>query len=143
MAKTIISVQNGRKGQKKFKVKKGPKNTEKDVGINITSAATDQKFVVEQLELEGLDAQINGQDIVWFNNFSIKKKKKDGTDGDPINQAYKVTIEGLGALRSAGKNIVLQGAKANNGKAYIFTGAVNKDTIELTDGDPAVGGCPP
>jgi len=147
MVKNVLSKQTGAKGQKKFKVKKGSRNNEKDVDIDITSATADEEFIVEQLDFEPLDKtiKINNKDeeIVWFNNFSIKKKKQDGSDGDPINQSYNITIEGLSALRSAGKNIILQDGNANNGKAYIYTGSVDNDTIELTDGDPAVGGSPP
>lgn len=147
MEKRVISKEIGGKGQKKFKVKKGPKSTEQDVDIDVTSATTDEEFIVEQLDIETLDQtiKINDKDekIVWFNNFVIKKKKQDGSDGDPINQSYKVKISGLGAWRAPSKYIIIQDGNANNGRAYIFTGSVEDDTIELTDGDPGVGGAPP
>ena len=148
MGKTVISTEIGGKDKKTFKVRKGPKSTEIAVDIDITSATADEEFIVEQLKIEDLQQtiEINGkvEAIVWFNNFAIKKKKQDGSAGDPINQSYKVKITGLKAWRAPGKYIVIQDGNANNGNPYIFTGPVgDDDTIELTDGDPGVGGAPP
>ncbi len=140
MIKNVISTAKGNKGQKKFKLSKGAKKDEKDIDIDITSGTESDIFVLQKLDTDTLDkkldAKFGGDDIVWFNNFAIKKNT---ADGDPINQSYSVTIPGL----SSYKKIVIQDGNANNGRAYVYSGPVVNDTIELTDGDPAVGGAPP
>lgn len=145
MKKVVLSTTKGTKGQKKFKVNKSnDKTQERDVELDITSGTTDEAFIVEQLSTDDLDKTILikgiSEEIVWFNNFQIKKESTD----EPINQSYNVKITGLKAWKNSGKIIVLQDGNANQGKAYEFTGPVSDDdTIELTDGDPAVGGSPP
>jgi hypothetical protein len=144
MAKVVLSTNKGNKGDKKFKLEKGLKNGEKDVDLDINSGSAEDVFIVEKLDMQGLDNTIiiNGktETIVWFNNFQIKKE----STGEPINQNYKVKIAGLKNLKSAGKNIVIQDGNVNNGRAYIFTGIVSDDdSIELSDGDPAIGNSPP
>jgi hypothetical protein len=144
MEKVVLSTKKGNKGEKKFKIDKGSKKGEKDVELDINSGNADDVFIVEKLDMEKLDKTItingNTEDIEWFNNFQIKKQ----STGEPINQNYKVKITGLKSLKTAGKNIVIQDGNVNNGSAYVFNGIVtDDDTIELSDGDPAVGSAPP
>jgi hypothetical protein len=135
MAKDILHTYKGKKGEKKFKLGKD-KETEKDVDIDITTGTTEDVFIVDKLSHRDLDTTIDGKTIVWFTNFAIKKE----STGEHINQSYKVTIPGLGEWTGPGKMIVIQDGNANQGKAYKFNGAVIDDTIELTDGDPGIGG---
>jgi len=135
MEKKVLNSYTGKKGDKKFKLEKN-KDTERDVDIDITSGTADDEFIVDKLSQDGLDTTIDNKPIVWFTNFAIKKK----STGEHINQSYQVTIPGLGAWVSSGNIIVIQDGNANQSKAYKFTGTVTGDTIELTDGDPGVGG---
>jgi len=139
MSKTVLSSKKGSKGQKKFKVDKGTNKDEKDVEIDINSAGPDDVFLVEKLGMSNLEPKIGDEDIVWFNNFQIKKESTN----EPINQNYKVKIIGLSYWRTGNRKIVIQDGNVNNGKPYVFTGDLTDDTIELSDGDPGVGGSPP
>lgn len=140
MVKNVIATTKGGKGQKKFKISKGGRKGEQEIDIDITSGTENDIFVLQKLDTDTLDKKLDsrfgGEDIVWFNNFVIKKNTEDG---DPINQSYLVTIPGI----SNYKKIVIQDGNANNGRAYVYSGPVTNDTIELTDGDPGVGGSPP
>ena len=138
MEKKVLKTIIGKKGDKKFKIEKN-KQGEQDADIDIISGTPEDIFIVEKLSQDGLDPSIGDQEIVWFTNFVIKKQ----ATGDPINQRYKIKISGLGAWRGPNKKIVIQDGNANEGQAYEFTGDVTDDTIELTDGDPGVGGSPP
>jgi hypothetical protein len=139
MNKIVLSTKKGNKGQKKFKVEKGSNKDEKDVDIDIETGSSDDTFIVQKLSLEGLEPKIGDEDIIWFNNFLIKKESTN----EPINQSYKVKIAGLSYWRTGNRKIVIQDGNVNNGKPYVFTGNVTDDTIELSDGDPGVGGAPP
>ncbi len=147
MTKTVLETNTGGKGQKSFGLSKGPNKGGQDITINITSGGKDDVFIVQKLSTDNLDKTVRvgntDQQVVWFNNFAIKKKNPSNPDGDPINQSYSVTIPGLSSWKASGRNIVIQDGNANSGRAYIFTGNVTNDTIELTDGDPGVGGSPP
>jgi len=141
MVKDILSTNKGGKGQKKFKIDKGP-NKERDVDIDVVSGNTDDVFTVEKLNAEKLvkTMVINGKTeaIEWFNNFGIKK------NDEYINQSYNLKITGLSDLKKQGKNIVIIDGNSSDGEPYVFNGKfVDTDTIELTDGDPAVGSSPP
>ena len=138
MEKKILKTIIGKKGDKKFKIEKN-KQGEQDADIDIISGTPEDIFIVEKLSQDGLDPSIGDQEIVWFTNFAVKKQ----STGDPINQRYKIKIPGLGTWRGPNKKIVIQDGNANAGRAYEFTGDVTDDTIELTDGDPGVGGSPP
>jgi hypothetical protein len=139
MAKTVLqTIQNN--GNKKFKIPRTPNSKERDVDIEVAGDEDDADFEVQKLSVVGLDDDLDGQTIEWFANFAINKRS---TNHQPINQTYKVTITGLSAVRTAGKKIVILDSNAPQGKPYVFRGPVNNDTIELTDGDPAVGGSPP
>lgn len=134
--KQIIAgkVQKNAGNRKQFKIQKH-KDTELDVDIDIEE---DGDYEVEKLSVDGLPATMDdGTPIRWFNNFSIKK------NGQYINQSFKVKIAGLSALKAAKKNIVIWDGNTNNGKPWVFPGDVSDDTIELTDGDPAIGSWPP
>lgn len=144
MEKVVLSTKKGNKGEKKFKLDKGSKKGEKDVELDINSGNDDDVFIIEKLDMEKLDKTITidgkTEDIEWFSNFQIKKQ----STGEPINQNYKVKIAGLKSRKSAGKYIIIQDGNVNNSKPYIFNGNVtDDDTIELSDGDPAVGSAPP
>jgi len=139
MNKTVISTSKGSKGQKKFKVDKGSNKDEKEFDLDIDSGTSEDTFIVQKLSLEGLEPKIGTEDIVWFNNFVIKKESTN----EPINQNYKVKIAGLSYWRTGNRKIVIQDGNSNNGKPYVFTGDLTDDTIELSDGDPGVGGSPP
>lgn len=123
-SKFVIANKVEKHGNKKFKVK-AHKNTEVDADIEI---ADDGDYQVDKLSVDGLPATMSdGKSITWLNNFAIKK-------GDNyINQPYRVSISGLGR----GRVVILD--NNCNGSPYYFTGAVNNDTIELSDGDPGIG----
>lgn len=139
MSKTVLSSKKGNKGEKKFKVDKGSNRDEKDVEIEIDSGGSDDVFIVEKLDMGNLELKIGNEDIVWFNNFQIKKESTN----EPINQNYKVKINGLSYWRTGNRKIVIQDGNVNGGKPYVFTGTITDDTINLSDGDPGVGGAPP
>ncbi len=128
--KVVIPGKVQKDSNRKFKIKKD-KATEIDADVEILE---DGDYEVDKLSVDGLPATLeDGTGIQWFNNFAIKK------NGQYINQSYKVTIAGLSALRPARKLVIIDG-NTNNGKPYVFTGDIVNDTIELTDGDPGIGG---
>jgi hypothetical protein len=123
--KIVVPGKVDRLSNKKFKIKKD-KASEIDADIDIVE---DGEFEVEKLSVEGLPTKMpDGIAIRWFNNFAIKKKKQY------IRQRYFVTIAGLSSAR-----VVICGS---DGEPYYYEGPVKDDTLELTDGDPAVGGSP-
>jgi hypothetical protein len=148
MKKTVLST-IANSGNKKFKIPKSKdKNTERDADIEILGNDPDNDLVVQKLSLDDvneaglpeLPAKYGNDDIVWFTNFSIKKNSTK----DYINQPYKVKIEGLSAAKAAGKKIlIIDGNSSGNVPTVINDKVDNNDTIELTDGDPAVGSSPP
>ena len=148
MKKTVLST-IANTGDKKFKIPKSKdKNKEKDADIEILGKDPDSDFVVEKLSIDDVDeagvpvlpAKYGNDDIVWFTNFAIKKKSTNAY----INQPYKIKIEGLSAAKAAGKRIlIIDGNSSGNVPTVINDKVDDNDTIELTDGDPAVGGTPP
>jgi len=138
MAKIVLeTVANS--GNKKFKIKK-VKDKEKDADIEILGNDPDSDFEVQKLRVDGLPTKYGNDDIVWLNNFAIKKKSTK----DFINQPYKVKITGLSAAKAAGKKIlIIDGNSSGNVPTVINEKVDNNDTIELTDGDPAIGSAPP
>ena len=123
--KVVVSGKVDKISNKKFKIKKD-RNSESDLTIEIVD---DGDYEVEKLSVDGLPANMNdGNPITWFNNFAIKK------NGQYINQRFFVELPAVGNSRV----IIYDG----NGDPYYYTGAVTNDTIELTDGDPAVGKWP-
>ena len=122
--KVVVPGRVDRLSNKKFKIKKD-KNSETDATVEIVDDGT---YEVDKLSVDGLPTNMHdGTPIRWFNNFAIKK------NGQYINQRYFVTIAGLKS--STSRVIIFDG----NGDPYYYTGAVTNDTIELTDGDPAIG----
>ena len=122
--KVVIQGKVEKHSNKKFKIK-AHKNTEADADIEI---ADEGDYQVDKLSIDELPATMSdGASITWLNNFAIKK------NDNYINQPYKVTIPGLGK----GRVVILD--NNSNGAPYYFTGAVKNDTIELSDGDPAIG----
>jgi len=125
-SKVVIDNKVEKQSKKKFKVK-AHKGTEVDIDIEIED---DGDYVVEKLSVDDLVENvktINGNAITWLNNFAIKK------GSNYINQRYKVTIPGLG-----NKKVVIIDNNSH-GNPYYYTGPVANDTIELSDGDPAIG----
>lgn len=123
--KVVVPGKVDKVNNKKFKIKK-EKGNEQDVSIEIVD---DGDYVVDKLSIDGLPATMSdGNPIRWINNFAIKK------NGQYINQKFFVTLPPVGNSRV----IIFDG----NGNPYYYTGAVINDTIELTDGDPAVGNWP-
>ena len=117
-------------GNRKFKIMKDRGN-EVDADVEIVDDPKDKDitFEVVKLSVDGLPTTMHdGKPIRWFNNFAIRR------NSEYINQRYFVTIPGLG---SSGV-VIFDG----NGDPYYYTGSVTNDTIELTDGDPAIGGSP-
>jgi hypothetical protein len=107
---------------RKFKIDKD-KSSESEVMVEVVEEG---QYTVEKLSVEGLPEKMHdGNTIDWLNNFGIKKA------GQYINQRYKVTISGI-----SGKQLVIYDG---NGDPYYYTGKVENDTFELTDGDPAIG----
>lgn len=140
MAKKILhsTIANG--GNKKFKIPKG-KGTEKDADIEILGDDPDSDFAVQKLSIDGaeLPTKYGNDDITWLTNFAIKKNSTK----EYINQPYRVKITGLSAAKAAGKKIlIVDGNSSNNIPTDITNKVDNNDTIELTDGDPAVGNSP-
>lgn len=118
-------VKQDKHNPKKYMIEK-EKKSESDITVDIVD---DGDYEVEKLSVDGLPATMNdGNPIRWINNFFIKK------NGQYINQRYFVTLPPVGDSRI----IIFDG----NGNPYYYTGEVKNDTIELTDGDPAVGGWP-
>ena len=122
--KVVVQGKVEKQSNKKFKVKANKKDEEVDIEIEIED---DGDFEVEKLSVDDLPRTINGNSITWLNNFAIKKA------GNYINQRYKVKIPGLGN----GKVVIID--NNSHGNPYYYTGTVDNDTIELSDGDPAVG----
>jgi hypothetical protein len=84
-------------------------------------------------------AKYGNDDIVWFTNFAIKKNSTK----DYINQPYSKD-RGTFAAKAAGKKIlIIDGNSSGNVPTVINDKVDSNDTIELTDGDPAVGSSPP
>jgi hypothetical protein len=126
--KVVVSNKVQKNNSKSFKIKKD-KGFEIDADIEIDD---DGEYEVDKLSVDGLPAAMpDGTPIRWFNNFAIKK------NGQYINQKFKVKIAGLSSLGSS-RLVIFDG----NGNPYYYTGAIVDDTIELTDGDPALGGSP-
>lgn len=141
MAKKILHSTVPNNGNKKFKIPK-VKGTEKDADIEILGSDPDSDFVVEKLDIDGaeLPTKYGKDDIVWLTNFAIKKK----TTKEYINQPYKVKIEGLSARKAEGKKIlIIDGNSSSNVPTDISDKVDSSDTLELTDGDPAIGSSPP
>ncbi len=123
--KIIIPGKVDRLNKKKFRIRKD-KATEIDADIDI---GEDGDYEVDKLSVDGLPAKMpDGTPIRWFNNFAIKK------NGQYINQPYSVKIAGLGSSKVA----IYDG----KGNLYYYAGKIVNDTIELTDGDPGLGGAP-
>src|SRR4030095_13703468 len=127
--KTVIPGKVKKNSNQKFRIEKD-KASESDVDIDILDDGT---YEVDKLSLEGLPTHMkDGNAILWFNNFAIKK------NGQYINQKYKITIAGISSMGSS-RLVIFDG----NGDPYYYTGAIVNDTFEVTDGDPGVGGAPP
>jgi hypothetical protein len=127
--KVVVSGKVQKNSNKKFKIRKD-KDAEVEVDIEIEE---DGEYEVDKLSIDGLPVQMyDGTPIRWFNNFAIKK------NGQYINQRYKVKIPGITNMGKS-KLVIFDG----NGDPYYYTGSIVDDTIELTDGDPGVGGAPP
>ena len=136
--KQVVPGRVQKNSNQKFKIQK-QQDAELDVDIDIEE---DGDYDVEKLSIDGLpatmdDSKPNSTPIRWFNNFSIKK------NGLYLNQSFTVKIAGISALKAAKKNLVIWDGNTNKGKPWVFTGDIVDDTIELTDGDPAVGSSPP
>lgn len=114
--------------RKKFRINKH-KDNEVEVDIEIEE---DGDYEVEKLSIDDLPTHMHdGHPITWFNNFSIKK------NGQHINQKYKITIPGISNM-GKGRLVIFDG----NGDPYYYTGKIDNDTFEMTDGDPGVGKAP-
>jgi hypothetical protein len=124
--KVVVPGKVDKVNNKKFKIKKD-KAQESDITVDIVD---DGDFEVEKLSIDGLPATMNdGNPIHWINNFAIKK------NGQYINQRYFVSLPDV-----TGKRVIIFDG---NGNPYYYTGEVTNNTIELTDGDPAIGSWPP
>jgi hypothetical protein len=123
--KIVIPGKVDRLSNKKFKINKD-KASEIAAEVDI---AEDGDYEVERLSVDELPTHMqDGTAIRWFTNFAIKK------DGKYIKQRYSVTIVGLSSV-----NVVVCDS---SGEPRYYEGSVKGDTIELTDGDPAIGGAP-
>jgi hypothetical protein len=123
--KIVIAGKVDRLTNKKFKIKKD-KASEIDAEVDIAEGGD---YEVEKLSVDELPTHMkDGTAIRWFSNFAIKK------NGRYIQQRYSVTIAGLSSV-----NVVICDS---SGEPYYYEGSVKDDTVELTDGDPAIGGAP-
>jgi hypothetical protein len=115
-------VEKDKDNHKKHTIKAN-KSDELDLTIELTG---DGEYEVEKLSVDGLPtAMTDGNPIHWLNNFHIKK------NGKYINERFFITIPNLEKSR-----LVILGSK---GDPYYYKGEVKNNTIEVTDGDPAVG----
>lgn len=124
-------VEKDKTNNRKFKISKD-KTSEADAYVEIVDDPKDAgiSFEIDKLSVDGLPTTMHdGNPIHWLNNFAIRRNT------EYINQRYFVTIAGLSAAKMV---VIFDG----NGDPYYYTGAVTNDTIELTDGDPAVGTSP-
>ncbi len=127
--KVIVPNKVQKNNSRSFKIKKD-KAFEFDTDIEIEE---DGVYEVDKLSADGLPATMpDGTPIRWFTNFAIKK------NGQYINQKYKVKIAGLVSILGRSKLVIFDG----NGNPYFYTGEIVDDSIDLTDGDPSVGGAP-
>ena len=116
-------------GNKKYKVQKS-KEDELDADIQLRGRGA---YVVEKLKMLNLPERTpDKKTIRWFNNFSIKKNNLY------ITETYKVTLPGLSAKLRKSKLVIFDGKN----DPYYYQGKITDDTIELTGGDPAIGGAP-
>jgi hypothetical protein len=123
--KVVIPGKVDKVNNKKHKIRKH-NDTEIDITIDLTS---DGDYVVEKLSIDGLPTTMSDNtSIRWFNNFGVKK------NGQYIKEKYVVTIPNLGKSRL----VIYSGS----GDPYYHTGAITNNTIELNDGDPAMGMAP-
>lgn len=96
----------------------------------------DGQYEVSKLSDEGLPTHYpdeNGDRITWYNNFSITR------GGNFIKQRYRVTIPGL-SRRPKNSTVVIY--DDTRGLYAYDPSRIDGDTIELNDGDPAVGHAP-
>ena len=127
-------------GRGRFKIKK-EKASEEDIDIDVIDVG-ENDFEAQKLSLDDLPTQLDPNDpaspsITWVNNFVIKFK-----NGGPINQSYTVRIPGSSTWKSQGKSLVLFDGNSHGGKPWLYPSSIVDDTIELTDGDPAIGKSP-
>lgn len=127
-------------GKGRFKIKK-EKASEEDIDIDVIDVG-ENDFEAQKLSLDDLPTQLDPNDpaspsITWVNNFVIKFK-----NGGPINQSYTVRIPGSSTWKSQGKSLVLFDGNSHGGKPWLYPSSIVDDTIELTDGDPAIGKSP-
>lgn len=116
-------------GNQKYKIQKN-KEDELDADVQLQGKGA---YVVEKLKMLNLpDRTPDKKTIRWFNNFSIKK------DDRYITETYKVTLAGLSAKLGKSKLVIFDGKN----DPYYYQGQIINDTIELTGGDPAIGGAP-
>lgn len=126
--KVIVPNKVQKNSRRNFKIQKD-KAFEYDVDIDIEE---DGDYEVDKISADGLPTAIDNITIRWFTNFAIKK------NGQYINQKFKVKIARLAEIVGNSKIVIFDG----NGNPYYYTGEIVNDTIELTDGDPAVGSAP-
>ena len=128
-------VQN--QGSGKFKIDKGDQPHEVNVDLDLPANGN---YVVEKLRVHiggpnGLPAEIDGQTIRWFNNFSIKE------NGNYIRKKYTVSVENLRGKLGNGKLVIY--SENHVPKLYYYDASkISGDTFELDDGDPGTGGAP-
>lgn len=94
----------------------------------------DEEYVVDKLEMDQLPTHMpapDGTKIRWLNNFSVSQ------DGKYIRKAYRVKIPEL-LNRGKSQLVIYEGA----GDPYYYTGKIDGDTFELTNGDPSTGMAP-
>jgi hypothetical protein len=123
--KTIVKDKVKGLGNRRFQIEK-EKSTETDITVFIEA---DGDYVVEKLDVDDLPKEYDGKEVVWYNNFAIKK------NGSYIKQKYTVTIKGLGSLGGGARVVICD----REGKLSYYNGKIIDDTITLTDGDPGIG----
>ena len=125
------------------------KDKDKDWKFTIETAQPDEvnieidlqvkgNYEVDKLQTDTLPANMpDGTSIRWFNNFSIKE------NGNYIKKKYKVTIPGLRAkLKEKNSQLAIY-SDTHDPKLYYYEGTIDdKDTFDLTDGDPGAGSAP-
>ena len=115
----------GKNHRRKFRVK-AHRDHEVDFDIEVEE---DGDYELDKLSVDELPAEIEGQAIVWLNNFGIRKRGEKNY----IRKKYKVKIPGISKHR-----IVIIDS-SNNGEPYFYAGPTDNDELVFSDGDPAIG----
>lgn len=98
------------------------------------SESDDNEIEIEKLDTDGLPREYEGKPIVWYCNFRVLK------GGKPLQQKYRLKIPELRNLPKDSTVVIYDSREKVI--PYDRSKIIGGDTLELTDGDPAVGHAP-